>query len=353
MEASPPRRLQVLLGHVDRRGLADPLASQPSAGAGKPKRPLRVHVICGDIMVVTNRIQFDHDVQHANMKFLQWLDEYQGRKLVATVASDYSNLEKWLQPAQILISYCSGPVADDAHTAVLQRWLEAGGRMIGVHGTSGGFARRVKAEEFGTALYPGEHHFNGNAPRKYVKKSFHDTLGAFFMAHPPVHTFPVRVADAGHPITAGLPAEFPVADELYLFELQGDLQDYKVLLTTEYDACGVDMERSDYAYSRDYPWDPSRDIGQLQALYRERAPPRQSEMLMDRDPGERNSQHPSVGHRNTRVMAFERTVGKGAIFYTGLGHSTVSFPGHSGYKGSWANPVFEQLLRNAIAWAAA
>lgn len=345
-------RLQVLSAHVIADGPAHSLAILPTAGSKKPLRPLRVHVVCGDIMVVTNRIQFDHDVQYATMKFMQWLDEYKERKLVATVSSDYSNLDKWLKPAQILICYCSGPVADDNNTAVLQKWLEAGGKMIGIHGTSGGFARRVKEEEFATALYPQELHFNGNAPRKYVKKNFHDTLGAFFMAHPPVHTFPVKVVDAQHPIMAGIPAEFSLADELYLIELQGNLHDYKILLTTEYDACGVDMERSDYAYSRGYPWDPSRNIHELQELYRKNAPPKQSEMLLDRDPGEKNSQHPSVGHRNTRVVAYERTVGKGGIFYTGLGHSTVNLPGHPGYKGSWASPVFEQLLKNAINWAA-
>jgi hypothetical protein len=74
-----------------------------------------------------------------------------------------------------------------------------------------------------------------------VKKSFHDTLGAFFMAHPPIHTFGVEVADPNHIVTAGIPASFDLADELYLFELQGDLKDYSILLTTEYDICGVDM----------------------------------------------------------------------------------------------------------------
>jgi len=350
------RRLRALAHHVAPARPDVPegavLRTQPAAG-GRPKVPYRVHVVCGDIMVVTDRLQFDHDVQYVNRKFLEWMDEYQGRKLVATVASDYSNLDRWLKHAQVLICYCSGPVADEANTAVLQSWLEAGGKMIGIHGTSGGFARRVKEEEFKDAIYPGELHFNGNAPRQYVRKPFHETLGAFFMAHPPIHTFQVKVTDPQHPVTAGLPTDFWLEDELYLFELQGDLKDYKILLTTEYDILGVDMERSDFAYMKDFPWDPTRKIGELQALFREKAPPKQSEMMLTRDPGERNSQHPSVGHRNNRVLAFERSVGKGGVVYIGVGHSVVGFPGRPGYKASWSNPTFEQLVKNAIAWAAA
>lgn len=342
----PSRRLDVLSGH---------LLACPTEGSAN-KKPLRVHIVCGDIMIVTNRMSFDHDVQYANRKFLEWMDDYslhQDRKLVGTFCSDYSNLDKWLKYADVLICYCSGPVADEENTKVLQKWLEDGGKMIGIHGTAGGFARRVNDADFKDALYPGEVHSKGNAPREYVKKDFHDTLGAFFMAHPPIHTFSVHCEEPEHPVLKGIPTDFDVADELYLIELQGDLKDYKVLLTTQYDICGVDMVRSNYAYLKGYPWDPTRKITELHELFNKNAPDKQSEMLVKRDPGTKNSGHPQIGgDRNKRVMAFERKVGKGAIFYTGLGHCTVSTPGKEGYKGSWGFPVFEQLVKNAIAWAA-
>jgi type 1 glutamine amidotransferase len=173
------------------------------------------------------------------------------------------------------------------------------------------------------------------------------------MAHAPIHTFPVQVTDPDHPLNAGIPSQFAVEDELYLFELQGELSDYKILLTTEYDILGVDMVRSNYAYTRGYPWDPKRKIRELQELYEKNALPKQSEMLVDRDPGERNAPHPDLGSNNNRVLAYERKVGKGAVCYIGLGHCTVNIPGRSGYKGPWANPTFEKLVQNAIAWAAA
>ena len=218
-------------------------------------------------------------------------------------------------------------------------------------------------EDFETSLYPGEVYTTSSGrylgPRQWVKQPFHDTLGAFFMAHPPIHTFPVKVADAGHTLTQNIPEEFSVADELYLVELQGDLRDYKILLTTEYDILGVDMERSNYAYTKDYDWDPTRRIDELHALFENEAAPRQSEMLVDRDPGERNQAHPALGHRNTRPVAYEREVGRGAVCYLGLGHNQVRLPagqgnntgGPPGYKGPWDNPVFTKLVKNAIAWA--
>ncbi len=58
----------------------------------------------------------------------------------------------------------------------------------------------------------------------------HEILGSFFLNHPPIRRFEVKVVDASHPITAGLPASFDVADELYLIEITGDCN---VLLTTE------------------------------------------------------------------------------------------------------------------------
>lgn len=111
--------------------------------------------MCGDVMVVTNTISFDHDVQYAARQLLTWIDELEDRKLVGTYSSDYADLDKWLNNGtDILISYCSGPVADDENTEVLQAWLEGGGRMIGIHGTSGGCNPRAFAFSIGQSTKP-------------------------------------------------------------------------------------------------------------------------------------------------------------------------------------------------------
>ena len=123
------------VGRAEAAGAGRAAAAARVGAAGSAavveKEPLRVHIVCGDVMIVTNHISFDHDVQYAMRRILQWIDEVPDRKLVGTCSSDYSDLDKWLEHAHILISYCSGPVADAENTAVLQRWLEGGGRMIG------------------------------------------------------------------------------------------------------------------------------------------------------------------------------------------------------------------------------
>src|SRR5690606_16113398 len=97
---------------------------------------------------------------------------------------------------------------------VLRGWLEDGGRWFGIHGTSGGRTKRV-----------------GESRRKQmVKMPYHETLGGFFLNHEPVRRFEVQVADAGHPLTRGLPANFETTDEPYQVEIL-DPANTTVLLT--------------------------------------------------------------------------------------------------------------------------
>ena len=68
----------------------------------------------------------------------------------------------------------------------------------------------------------------GSRRRRMVRLAHHDALGAFFLNHPPLSKFEVKV-EADHPITAGLPANFETSDELYLVEPVGES---RTLLTT-------------------------------------------------------------------------------------------------------------------------
>ena len=67
-----------------------------------------------------------------------------------------------------------------------------------------------------------------------VRQPHHQTLGGFFLNHPPVCRFTATVT-ADHPLTANVPAAFEAVDELYLVELQ-DPDSTEVFLTTELDA---------------------------------------------------------------------------------------------------------------------
>jgi type 1 glutamine amidotransferase len=58
-------------------------------------------------------------------------------------------------------------------------------------------------------------------------------------------------------------------------------------------------------------------------------------------------------------MMYRRRVGNGAVLYLTLGHSSRSFgpprpdaPPNPDRHGSWDSPVFQQLVRRSLEWAA-
>src|SRR5918996_656388 len=175
-------------------------------------QPTRGHVIAGGY---PPGLPAGHDMDYARLRLLQLLQEHP--HILSTVANDFSDISKWLSDSQLLITYVAGPYPNDEQNQLLRQWLEGGGRWLALHGTSGGKAVRV-----------GE----GGTARKMVKTSHHDTLGSFFLNHPPLRKFRVQVADREHVLTKELPASFEVIDELYLIELQ-EPSACRVLLTTE------------------------------------------------------------------------------------------------------------------------
>jgi type 1 glutamine amidotransferase len=156
-----------------------------------------------------------------------------------------------------------------------------------------------------------------------VRGPHHETLGGFFLNHPPIRRFRVDVANREHPLCRGLPASFETADELYFIEL-GHPQATRVLLTTE-------LEK-----------DPAPGFG---FKYDE-----DTSLLPD---------------GKTRVLGYELPVGEGAVAYLALGHchspatngqpfvdKSVDPDGKTPllFRGSWETAEFLRLLRNGIAW---
>jgi type 1 glutamine amidotransferase len=90
----------------------------------------------------------------------------------------------------------SGDVLTEAQRASFQRWLEAGGGFVGVHGAGG----------------DGEY-----AWRWYVET----LIGAQFIGHtmgPQFQTATWRVENAAHPATKSLPASWQHEEEIYSFD---------------------------------------------------------------------------------------------------------------------------------------
>ena len=258
----------------------------------------RVHLIAGGFPPGSSA---GHDHDHARLRLLGLLAE---RNIPASVANDFSDVEKWLPVSQMLITYVAGPYPDAAQCRAIQQWLEEGGHWLGLHGTSGGRAERVE----------------GFRQRRTVKTEHHAVLGSYFLTHPPIRRIRVDVSDNDHPLTRGLGSSFEVEDEPYFIELQHPAST-RILLSADYGPGAV-----------------SPSIGTLYA----------SDTSLQSD-------------GRTRVLGYTREVGRGGVTYFALGHchNPASRAGRAGdpadttpptFRGAWESDAFISLLRNAIAW---
>ncbi len=241
-----------------------------------------------------------HDHDYARLRLLGLLAE---RDIPASVANDFADVEKWLPVSQLLITYVAGPYPDAAQCRAIQHWLEAGGRWLGLHGTSGGRAER------------GE----GVRMRRTVKTEHHAVLGSRFLTHPPIREIRVDVTAADSPITRGLGASFVVEDEPYFIELQ-DPGSTRILLTADYGPNAA--AATDGLYPSDTSLQPDG---------------------------------------RTRVLGYTRMVGDGGVTYVALGHChnpaiRAGRPVNPAdttpptFRGPWETEPFLALLRNAVAW---
>ena len=260
-------------------------------------RPSRVHLITGGF---PSGSMAGHDHDYARMRLLSLLAE---EDIPASVANDFSDVEKWLSVSRLLISYVAGPYPDAEQSRAIERWMEEGGHWLGLHGTSGGRAERVE----------------GLRSRRTVKTEHHALLGSRFLTHPPICEIRVEVS-AEHPLTRGLGTSFVVEDEPYFIELQ-DPGSTRILLTADYG-----------------PNATSPAIGTLYASDTSLQP-----------------------NGKSRVLGYTREFGNGGVTYFALGHchnpairaaravdpmDTTPLT----FRGSWENDAFSALLRNAIAW---
>jgi hypothetical protein len=252
-----------------------------------------------------------HDMDFARLRLLELLAAENAVR--TTVASDFADLARWLDRTQLLVTYVAGPFPDETQDEALRIWLEDGGRWLALHGTSGGKAVRVPAPD-------------GEGPRHrrmMVKGPHHATLGCFFLNHPPLRRFSLAVTP-GHVLSDGLPARFEVDDELYLIELTSP-ESTAVLLTTEL-AADPSPPGFGFTYERD------------------------TSLLPD---------------GRTRVIAYTRAVGDGAVAYVALGHchaagsntqplvdASISPDGRTPipFRGPWDDANFRRLLANALHW---
>jgi hypothetical protein len=262
-------------------------------------KPRSAHLIAGGFPPGSSA---GHDHDYARLRLLELLAE---QDVQASVANDYSDVEKWLPVSRLLVTYVAGPYPDGAQTRAIEHWMRAGGHWLGLHGTSGGRAERVE----------------GARQRRTVKTEHHAVLGSYFLTHPPLCRFRVDVTE--DKLTRGLGPSFEVEDEPYFIELQ-DPGSVRVLLTADYGPGAV-----------------SPSIGTVYA----------SDTSLRPD-------------GRTRVLGYTRDVGDGGVTYFALGHchNPAARSGRAAdpadttpatFRGPWENSAFITLLRNGIAWGVA
>ncbi|MDB5481345.1 MAG: hypothetical protein JWO83_2398 [Caulobacteraceae bacterium] len=203
------------------------------------------------------------------------------------VFEDYANLAA-IKAADFLVSYTCDVTPRLDEQEALRAWLEAGGRWYALHGTNS--ILRFLA--------------NGvDSPR--WAPHFMETLGSQFIAHPPIAPYKVTVADPSHPLVEGVQS-FDATDELYLSEMHGQ---HHVLLETEFGG-----EAPGFI---EHAWPKAK-----------------------------------------QPVFYVHPVGKGEVLYLTLGHCRGHYdmqPLMDFYpapeKGSWALPVFYDLLNRGLEWA--
>jgi len=204
------------------------------------------------------------------------------------VFEDYSNLEA-IAAADFLVTYTCDVVPPLPAQEALRAFVARGGRWYALHGTNS----ILRFLESGLV----------DSPR--WAPHFMETLGSMFVAHPPITPYRVTVADPDHELVKGV-EPFDATDELYLSEYYAKLH---VLLETEFDGEATGFVEADWPKAK----------------------------------------HP---------VFYVRPLGEGAVLYLTLGHCRGHYdmqPLMDFYpapeKGSWALPVYYDLLRRGIAWA--
>lgn len=252
--------------------------------------PIKAYLVCGGLY---------HDMDYARLELLKLLSE--DDRVRVEVGKDYRDVQA-IAGSNFLVTYTCDVIPEAKEQQALRGFLEEGGRWLALHGTNS-VLRFVKGHGW-------------DAPR--TAPEFMTLLGSQFLAHPPIQRYRVEVSDPQHPLMAGV-EPFETDDELYLCEYHG--------------------EHHELLYAR----------------FRGEAPGFNARSW----PNTSSTDGAASGGDRHPVM-YLHPVGRGAVLYCTLGHCRGKYdmrPMIAEYptveRGSWKLPVYHELLRRSIRWAAA
>jgi type 1 glutamine amidotransferase len=229
-----------------------------------------------------------HDIDYARLQLLGLLGEHE--RIRTRMAEDYRDVAA-ITAADFLITYTVDILPDEAKSQQLRDYVASGKRWLALHGTNS-ILRYAKGRGW-------------EAPRE--AKTFMETLGSQFVAHPAIEPYRVEVTQPEHPLVKGI-EPFDADDELYLCELHPPLE---VLLHARWTGDAKGFTERDW--TRDEP----------------------------------------------RPVMYLKKVGDGEVLYLTLGHARGRYDMrplmdeyHQVERGSWKVPAFHELLRRGLRWAA-
>jgi type 1 glutamine amidotransferase len=235
-----------------------------------------------------------HDFDFVRLELLKLLAE--DAHVRVKVAQDFADSEA-IAASDFLVAYTCDVRPTDAQTAALRAWVEGGGRLFALHGTS---SYLDLPERLGEGL----------VATPNLNPAFFELLGNQFLSHPPLGSFPVTISPGAEkdPLVEGIePFDAGDTEELYL--------------------CRYDVEVT--------PLLETRWTGTTRGFV-------EAEWPTD----------------DSRLVMYRRPLGKGEVLYFTLGHSRSHYDMIGMYwptidRGSWELGEHYELLRRGLAWAAA
>jgi type 1 glutamine amidotransferase len=253
--------------------------------------PVKGYLVCGGLY---------HDMDYARLELLKLLGEHDRVRM--GVGKDYQDIDA-IAGADFLITYTCDVIPELSEQQALCEFLGAGRRWLALHGTNS-VLRFVKGQGW-------------EAP--HAAPEFMAMLGSQFLAHPPIQPYRVEVSDPLHPLVAGI-EPFETDDELYLCEYHGSSH---ALLHAHY--------RGEAPGFIAHSWPKPASSGES---------------------GE-------VSGADRHPVMYLHPHGGGEVLYCTLGHCRGKYdmrPMIAEYstveRGSWKLPVYHELLRRGIRWAA-
>jgi type 1 glutamine amidotransferase len=197
--------------------------------------PLKVYLVAaGDY----------HDMDFARLELLKLMGENDALRV--RVAENYHDIDA-IRAADFLVTYTCNLVPSTAEQQALHDYVASGKRWFALHGTNS--ILKFLAD--------------GRVDSPATAPLLMQTLGTQFIAHPPIQPFHVRLADAAHPLVAGI-EEFDTDDELYLCRIHGKLH---TLLETSYTGKATGFVEDDWPDTTPRPVYYLHSVGAGEVLY--------------------------------------------------------------------------------------